>query len=85
MHEAHVQEGTQNRNDSKASTTSKEMLKVSNVYVPREKVAERSAKLAGLHRRLPCATGFLRGISPGSTSPDVSIKNCSDPKEREHK
>lgn len=54
-----MQEGTQNGNDSKASTTSKEMLKVSNVYTPREKVAERCAKLAGLHCRLPCGHRFL--------------------------
>lgn len=48
-----MQEGTQNRNDSKASTTSKEMLKVSNVYMPREKVA-------GLHCRLPCGHRFIK-------------------------
>lgn len=52
-------EGTQNGNDSKA-TASKEMLKVSNVYMPREKVAERCAKLAGLHCRLPCGPRFIK-------------------------
>lgn len=55
---AHVQEGTQNGNDSKASTS--KMLKVSNVYMPREKVAERCARLAGLHCRLPCGHRFIK-------------------------
>lgn len=55
-----MQEGTQNRNDSKAATTSKETLKVSDVYTPREKVAERCAKLAGLHCRLPWGHRFLK-------------------------
>lgn len=57
----HVQKGTQNENDSKAPTTSREMLKVSNVYMPRAKAAERSAKLLGLHRSLPRGHWFIKG------------------------
>lgn len=61
-------EGTQTGNDSKASTASKEMVKVSDVYVPREKVAERCAELAGLHCRLLCGPRFIKEEFLRSTS-----------------
>lgn len=57
----HVQEGTQNENDSKASMTSREMLKVSNVYMPCAKAAERSANLVGLRCSLPPDHWFIKG------------------------
>lgn len=76
MH-GYVQEVTQNRNDKKASTTSKERLRVSNMHRPHEKAAKQSADwlvfAAVCEARGFGAEEFLQETR------DISIKNHSDP------